>query len=57
VSGGRAVALETRRERVDAEVSKLVGLGASKVHIISDEGTDHYGVLMNDPEGNEFCVA
>jgi len=58
VSGGRAVPLETRRERVDAEVARLVGLGATKVHTIPGaDSTDHYGVLMNDPEGNEFCVA
>jgi hypothetical protein len=58
VSGGRAVPLATRRERIDAEVVRLEALGAKKVHVIpGGEAVDHYGVLMNDPEGNEFCVA
>jgi hypothetical protein len=57
VSGGRSVPMATRRERVDAEVDRLVGLGATQVHTIPGEGLDHYAVLMNDPEGNEFCIA
>lgn len=57
VSGGRAVPLATRRERIDAEVVRLVALGAKKIHVPGGEELDHYGVLMNDPEGNEFCVA
>jgi len=57
VSGGRALPLQTRRERVEAEVTRLEALGATRVHTIPDEGLDHYAVLMNDPEGNEFCVA
>lgn len=57
VGGGRSVPLATRRERVDAKVAELVTLGATKVRVIPSEGIDHYGVLMNDPEGNEFCLA
>jgi predicted enzyme related to lactoylglutathione lyase len=39
----------------DAEVERLVGLGATKV-----AEHDEYGVswvVLTDPEGNEFCVA
>lgn len=39
---------------VDAEVNRLVGLGASEVRKVSDDGNCF--VVMHDPEGNEFCV-
>jgi hypothetical protein len=55
--GGRTVPLPERRRRVDDEVSRLVALGGAKVRALGGEGVDHYGVVMNDPEGNEFCVA
>ncbi|MFI2301770.1 VOC family protein [Actinacidiphila glaucinigra] len=58
VGGDRAeVPLETRRERVEAEVGRLVAAGASRLRVLSEPGVDHYGVVMQDPEGNEFCVA
>ncbi len=56
VSGGRALPLETRRQRVDAEAARLVDLGAVLVRVLETEGLDHYAVAMNDPEGNEFDV-
>jgi hypothetical protein len=52
----RTAALETRREQVDTEVERLIGLGASVVRVLAEPGMDHYGVTMHDPEGNEFCV-
>jgi hypothetical protein len=55
-SGGREVPIETRRERVDAEAKRLVGLGATFLGVASDEGFDHYAVGMLDPEGNEFDI-
>jgi hypothetical protein len=54
VSGGRTSALETRRQRVEAE--RLAGLGASFSRVLSEEGLDHYGIAMEDPEGNEFDI-
>jgi hypothetical protein len=57
VSGGRSVPLETRRERVDAEVSRLAGLGATVAQVLFTEDLDHYAVAMKDPEGNEFDIA
>jgi hypothetical protein len=56
VSGGRAVAIETRRQRVDAEATRLAVLGARLVGIHASEGLDHYAVAMVDPEGNEFDI-
>jgi hypothetical protein len=57
ISPGRDAPLGERRPLVDAEVDRLTGLGASVLRWPVPDGTDHYGVLMGDPEGNEFCVA
>jgi len=57
ISGGREVPIEQRRERVDAEADRLVEAGATRVRVLEQDGLDHYGVLMQDPEGNEFCIA
>jgi hypothetical protein len=56
VSGGRTVPLATRQERVDAEADRLVAAGATRLRVLSVEGVDHYGVVLQDPEGNEFCL-
>jgi hypothetical protein len=56
VSGGRTVPIATRRQRVDAEARRLTGLGATKLRALEEEGLDHYGVAMTDPEGNEFDI-
>jgi len=55
-SGGRGSSLETRRERVEAEVARIVALGATRVRTNAEEGLDHYAVAMADPEGNEFDI-
>jgi predicted enzyme related to lactoylglutathione lyase len=41
---------------IEAEASRLVGLGATRVEAepLCEHGTSW--VLMADPEGNEFCV-
>jgi len=57
VGGGRAVPIETRRQRVDAEAARLAGLGAEFVGVPDAEGLNHYAVAMKDPEGNEFDIA
>jgi hypothetical protein len=48
--------IETRRKRVDAEASRLAGLGATITGALSEEGDDLYAVGMKDPEGNEFDI-
>jgi len=55
-SGGRAVPIETRKQRVDAEASRLVDLGATMIGVLHEEGLDHYAVAMQDLEGNEFDI-
>ncbi len=39
---------------VDARVAELLKLGAKKVQAVHDLGS--YFVVMQDPEGNEFCI-
>jgi catechol 2,3-dioxygenase-like lactoylglutathione lyase family enzyme len=55
-SGGRAEPLAERRRRIDAEVARLTGIGATVLRVLYMDGLDHYAVVMQDPEGNEFCV-
>jgi hypothetical protein len=51
--------IERRVEIVDAKVAELVGLGASVRDRARDDDPEdpYYYVVMNDPEGNEFCVS
>jgi hypothetical protein len=56
VSGGRTVALEVRKQRVEAEADRLVHLGATRLEAFFEIGVDHYAVAMRDPEGNEFDI-
>jgi hypothetical protein len=48
--------LERRRAAVDAEVERLVALGAAVAYVNAPEGANYYAVTLLDPEGNEFCV-
>ncbi len=52
----RTIPLELRRQRVDAEVTRLAELGATVTGVLGDGSLDHYAVGMKDPEGNEFDV-
>jgi hypothetical protein len=54
ISQTREVGEEEGRRRVDAEVERLKGLGASEQHRATEHG--EYWVVMQDVEGNEFCV-
>ncbi|TXS30918.1 VOC family protein [Streptomyces sp. ms191] len=57
VGGGREVPLAVRRERVDGEVARLTALGASILYTMDEpDGMDYYAVVLQDPEGNEFCI-
>jgi hypothetical protein len=38
----------------EAEIERLVGLGATKVECREGNGTSW--TVMLDPEGNEFCI-
>jgi hypothetical protein len=54
ISGGMRTPPEERRERIEAEVERLLGVGATRVRVGEEYGM--LWVVMQDPEGNEFCV-
>jgi catechol 2,3-dioxygenase-like lactoylglutathione lyase family enzyme len=48
---------EDRMTALDAEAARLVGLGATRVRRVDPDGGMETGfVVMQDPEGNEFCL-
>jgi hypothetical protein len=53
------LAFDRRLQLVDAKVDELVGIGAGvQRRFRGDDPADaYYFVVMNDPEGNEFCVS
>jgi hypothetical protein len=55
VAAGRPMDPAVREQRIRAKVSDLITAGATVVRVESYEHLDH--VVMQDPEGNEFCVA
>ena len=54
VGGPRETPADERRVAVDAAVDRAVALGATKVRLVEERGARHY--VMQDPEGNEFCL-
>ena len=54
VNVGANVPPAERREHVDAEVERLVEIGATKLRAV--EQHSEYWVVMQDPEDNEFCL-
>jgi hypothetical protein len=55
INAGVHVAEDDERRRVvDAVVARLTEAGASTVRDMQERG--EYWVVMQDPEGNEFCV-
>jgi catechol 2,3-dioxygenase-like lactoylglutathione lyase family enzyme len=54
VGGGPQTPVEERRQRVDAEAERLIREGAKQIR--ADEEHGEHWVVMQDPEGNEFCL-
>ena len=54
VGGPRGTPDDERRVAVDAAVERAIGLGATKVRLVEEQGERFY--VMQDPEGNEFCL-
>ena len=54
VGGGHEVPLEERKRRIAAKAEQLVASGATRGD--AREEPHGYWVLMQDPEGNEFCL-
>ncbi len=46
--------IDLNPDHQDAEVDRLLGLGARRVDV--GQGEDKTWVVLADPEGNEFCV-
>lgn len=53
--GRRGTPLSERRSRVHAETDRLTAEGATRVRVHEDE-LGQFWIVMNDPEGNEFCL-
>ena len=53
-SDGVGVPVERKREQVLAGVERLLGLGATRVRDVEEMGS--FWTVLQDPEGNEFCV-
>ncbi|PWU48833.1 glyoxalase [Micromonospora globispora] len=56
VGGGRDVPLALRTQRVTATVERLTMAGAIVLRIMDEPGMEFYAAVLQDPEGNEFCV-
>jgi hypothetical protein len=54
INCSRNLSSDNQRELVTVEVARLVSLGATEVAPLEQGG--EYWVVMQDPEGNEFCV-
>ncbi|HYT78563.1 MAG TPA: VOC family protein [Actinomycetota bacterium] len=56
VAGGGSVPLDERRKRIDAEADRLVAAGATVFRPGEVNEMGEYWVVMQDVEGNEFCI-
>jgi hypothetical protein len=54
VGGGLATPVPEREQRVRGEVERLTQLGATQGREFNELGG--YWIVMQDPEGNEFCL-
>jgi hypothetical protein len=54
ITGGMGKPIEERRRMVDEAVERLVSIGATVV--TRTEQYNGYFVVLQDPEGNEFCA-
>jgi hypothetical protein len=47
---------EGRAEALEAECTRLVAFGAHRVRRMEADGINDVCIVMQDPEGNEFCL-
>lgn len=45
-----------RSDALEAECARLVALGARRQRRLEADGIDEVCIVMQDPEGNEFCL-
>lgn len=53
-TGGPGTPLEERRLQATNESERLVAHGAAVMRVVEER--DEFWIVMQDPEGNEFCV-
>lgn len=54
-AGKARIHLDLQADDIPGEAARLVELGASVVH--EKHEWDHHWITLQDPEGNEFCIA
>jgi hypothetical protein len=47
---------EERLAALEAECARLIPLGATRVRLLTADGDDESCLVMQDIEGNEFCL-
>lgn len=50
------VPAEGRSDALEAECTRLVALGARRLQRLEADGSNGVCIVMQDPEGNEFCL-
>ena len=50
------VPAERRADMRETECTRLVALGATRVRRLEADGVNDVCIVMQDPEGNEFCL-
>ncbi|MFJ9944992.1 VOC family protein [Streptomyces erythrochromogenes] len=53
---GTGLVGEERVAALEAECTRLVALGATRVHLLVADGVNESCLVMQDVEGNEFCL-
>jgi hypothetical protein len=53
---GTGLVGEQRVAALEAECARLVALGAARVRLLRADGYDESCLVMQDVEGNEFCL-
>lgn len=56
ISGGPQVERAVRRDRIEAEAQRLEGEGAVRLRWSDPEQIGDLFLIMQDPDGNEFCL-
>ncbi|MGI3781835.1 MAG: VOC family protein [Janthinobacterium lividum] len=47
---------EDRTEALESECARLVALGAHRIRTLEPDGVNDLCIVLQDPEGNEFCL-
>ncbi|MGW1749068.1 VOC family protein [Streptomyces sp. NPDC002092] len=56
VRAGTGLVGEERLATLEAECARLVALGAARVRLLPADGVNESCIVMQDVEGNEFCL-